>query len=240
MQNSQGKTLKKQLTEFQDRCNVALQKQLTHYAAANADLNEFYSAIHYATLNAGKRLRPALIYAVAEALSVPIEKVDSSACAIEFIHSYSLVHDDLPAMDDDDLRRGEPTAHIKYGEAHAILIGDAQQTLAFQTLSEDPLLEAKDAIQLIQLLSNASGANGMIGGQVIDIESENLDIPLDKLQQLHQLKTGALIKCALLMGAVQAERYNEIKNGLSLLGEKIGLAFQVQDDILDIEADTQT
>lgn len=197
-------------------------------------------AISYATLNSGKRLRPALIYAIGEALELPMEQLDSAACAIELIHSYSLVHDDLPAMDDDEFRRGLPTCHIEYDEATAILVGDAQQTLAFQVLSEDKRLASQHKIALIQMLSRAAGAGGMIGGQMIDIQSEQQDITLKQLKTLHQMKTGALIKSALLMGAVQSPRFGEIEQTLSQLGETIGLAFQVHDDILDIEGDSET
>ncbi len=191
--------MKQRLEEFQTRTHLALQAQLKKLAEADSAQESFIEAIEYATLNQGKRLRPALLYAVADALQIPLEDVDSSACAIELIHSYSLVHDDLPAMDDDDLRRGQPTTHIKYGEANAILVGDAQQTLAFQILSEDNRLAADKTVELIRLLTQASGANGMIAGQVMDIASEGKLIPLQQLQQLHQLKTGALIKTSLLM-----------------------------------------
>jgi len=232
--------LKQRLTEFQDRTQQALKSKLELYGSSTSAQQPFFEAISYATLNQGKRLRPALIYAVAEALEIPLEKVDSSACAIELIHSYSLVHDDLPAMDNDDLRRGQPTTHIKYDEATAILVGDAQQTLAFQILAEDETLNPEQSIELIRLLSQASGANGMIAGQVIDIASEGKSISLEQLKQLHLLKTGALIQCALLMGAVQSPRYPDLKSQLTQLGEYIGLAFQVHDDILDIESDTET
>lgn len=197
-------------------------------------------AMRYATLNSGKRLRPALMYAVGEALNIPLNSLDNAACAIELIHSYSLVHDDLPAMDDDDLRRGQPTCHIQYSEATAILVGDAQQTLAFQLLSEDASLTDKHKILMIQLLSQASGVSGMIAGQMIDLESEGKTIELTELKSLHQLKTGALIKAALLMGAAQSPSYSSTKTLLSELGENIGLAFQVHDDILDIESDSAT
>ena len=230
-----------QLTFFQDRVNQALIKNLSYFCKPQVNSNQsLFEAIQYATLNQGKRLRPALSYAVADALGIPLNQIDSAACAIELIHSYSLVHDDLPAMDNDDLRRGQPTCHIKYDEATAILVGDAQQTLAFQILSEDSLLQAKHALEMISLLSKASGPLGMIGGQVLDIESEGKSISTEQLKNLHGLKTGALIQCALLLGAVQSEQYQQIKPGLQKLGELIGLAFQVQDDILDIEGNTET
>lgn len=234
--------MKQQLQQYQTRVNQALSQLITkqHQDIENSAQKTFFEALEYATLNQGKRLRPALLYAVADALSIPLNKVDSAACAIELIHSYSLVHDDLPAMDNDDLRRGKPTTHIKYNEATAILVGDAQQTLAFEILSQNNQIDANATIELIHLLSAASGAKGMIGGQVIDIASENKTIKLDELKQLHLLKTGALIQCAILMGAVTADNYAQLKPSLTKLGASIGLAFQVHDDILDIESDTKT
>ncbi|BCN93149.1 geranyltranstransferase [Thiomicrorhabdus immobilis] len=230
-----------QLSHYQERVNQTLKHHLQHFSnQQNGYSNNLFPAIEYATLNQGKRLRPALIYAVADALAVPLDQVDSAACAIELIHSYSLVHDDLPAMDNDDLRRGQPTCHIQFDEATAILAGDAQQTLAFQILSEDNALKPPQIIEMIRLLSRASGPLGMIGGQVLDIQSEGKTISLSALKTLHSLKTGALIQCALLMGAVTSENYRQIQPGLANLGELIGLAFQVQDDILDIEGDTKT
>lgn len=235
-----------QLIQYQKRVNQALTRQLQLFAEqqakslTNNESNNLFPAIEYATLNQGKRLRPALIYAVAEAFNIPLNKVDSAACAIELIHSYSLVHDDLPAMDNDDLRRGQATCHIKFDEATAILVGDAQQTLAFQILAEDKSLTPFQIIEMIRLLSKASGPLGMIGGQVLDIQAEGKIISLQELKTLHFLKTGALIQCALLMGATAYSNYKEIQPGLVKLGELIGLAFQVQDDILDIEGDTHT
>lgn len=230
-----------QLSEYQNRVNQALQQHLQLFAAKQkTTANPLFYAIEYATLNQGKRLRPALIYAVAEALNIPLKQVDSAACAMELIHSYSLVHDDLPAMDNDDLRRGMPTCHIKFDEATAILVGDAQQTLAFQILSEDKLIKPVHILEMLSLLTQASGPLGMIGGQIQDIQSEGKSIPLCELKMLHTLKTGALIQCSLLMGAAQHPSYPQIKPGLLKLGEIIGLAFQVQDDILDIESDTET
>ncbi|MBN2864795.1 MAG: polyprenyl synthetase family protein [Thiotrichales bacterium] len=230
-----------ELNRYRLRVEAQLKKQFETVKKTNPAIPEILlEALAYATLNSGKRMRPALIYAVGEALKTPIEQLDSAACAIELIHSYSLVHDDLPAMDDDDLRRGLPTCHIQYDEATAILVGDAQQTLAFELLSEDPIVSDKHKLMLIQCLSQAAGVSGMIGGQMMDIQSEGQSIELAQLKTLHQMKTGALIKAALLMGAVQSPNYHSIKTPLSQLGEFIGLAFQVHDDILDIESDSQT
>jgi geranylgeranyl pyrophosphate synthase len=193
------------LKQYQTRVEEALRTHLKtqqHQQPNTPGL--LFLAIEYATLNPGKRLRPALVYAMGQALQIPLPQLDAAACAIELIHSYSLVHDDLPAMDNDDLRRGLATCHIKFDEATAILVGDAQQTLAFNLLSCDPFLSDKAKISLIQLLSHASGTAGMIGGQVIDIQSENQLLNVNQLKILHQLKTGALIKTALLMGACQS------------------------------------
>ncbi len=233
--------MKQSLQQYQSRVNQCLSELIAnHNGSEHPAQVRFIEAIEYATLNQGKRIRPALIYSVADALQIPLEKVDSAACAMELIHSYSLVHDDLPAMDDDDLRRGQATTHIKYDEATAILVGDAQQTLAFHVLSQDPNLAATEALELIRLLSRASGTHGMIAGQIMDIAAENKPIELTELKELHLLKTGALIQASLLMGAVLSTNYKELKIPLSKLGHDIGLAFQVQDDILDIESDTVT
>ena len=233
--------LQTQLKTYQQRVNQQLEQILNHLSTQHPTLpTELIEATQYATLNNGKRLRPALIYAIGESLNIPLKQLDGAACAMELIHSYSLVHDDLPAMDDDDLRRGQPTCHIQYDEATAILVGDAQQTLAFQILSEDNHLQDSDKIKLIQLLSQASGMAGMIGGQVIDIQSEGNLPELAQLKVMHQMKTGALINAALQMGACQSKQYSDIKENLTQYGQAIGLAFQVQDDILDIEGDTQT
>lgn len=231
--------LQNQLKLYQQRVQIELASLLT--SEQHPDVTErLLDAMRYATLNSGKRLRPALIYAVAESLNIPLTQVDKAACAIELIHSYSLVHDDLPAMDDDDLRRGQPTCHIQYDEATAILVGDAQQTLAFSILTESAELSAESRLEMIRLLSHAAGINGMIGGQMLDIASEGQNIELVRLEQLHTMKTGALIQAALLMGAAASPLYAEVKQALADLGKTIGLAFQVQDDILDIEGDTDT
>ncbi len=233
--------LQTQLQTYQTRVNRALEtlfKQLSEQQANTS--TRLIEATQYATLNKGKRLRPALVYAMGEALQIPLCQLDTAACAIELIHSYSLVHDDLPAMDNDELRRGQPTCHIQYDEATAILVGDAQQTLAFQILSDDPFVSDAHKIQLIQKLSRASGLGGMIGGQMIDMQSEGLLPDLSHLKAMHLMKTGALIKAALLMGACQSQEYAKLANHITTFGDAIGLAFQVQDDILDIESDTQT
>ncbi len=226
------------LQAYQNRLEAALNSHLTQRTTtAVPRLNQ---AIRYATLQGGKRLRPALCFAVADALHISTGASNDIACALELIHSYSLVHDDLPAMDDDDLRRGHPTCHKQFDEATAILVGDAQQTLAFEVLSDSPHLSAEHKIKLIHRLSLAAGASGMISGQMRDIESENLTLSLADLSQLHRLKTGALIQASLVMAALPHPDYDLYETPLFTLGEHIGLAFQIQDDILDIESDTHT
>ncbi|NPA71462.1 MAG: geranyl transferase [Gammaproteobacteria bacterium] len=233
--------MKTQLTTYQIRVNSALNSHIKQQTSLSQDgKNQLINALEYATLNNGKRLRPALIYAMGEALSIPLNTLDAAACAMELIHSYSLVHDDLPAMDDDALRRGKPTCHIQFDEATAILVGDAQQTLAFQIISEDPHTTDTNKVRLIQLLTQASGIHGMIGGQMIDIQSEGELPEINQLRTMHLMKTGALIKSSLLMGASQSDRYNDIKERIEHFGNLVGLAFQVQDDILDIESSTET
>ena len=229
--------MKKQLSCYQDRVNQVLKAYLVqHHHLYDVTLAD---AIEYSTLNKGKRIRPALLYAIGEALGIPLTKLDSAAAAIELIHSYSLVHDDLPAMDNDDLRRGQPTCHIQYPEFTAILVGDAQQSLAYECLAQDALLDDATKLQLIKLLSQASGAQGMIGGQHLDMQSQGQLKDQATLEKMHQMKTGALIKAALLMGACQSKAFTQKSPGVGLFGERIGLAFQVQDDIMDIESTTE-
>ena len=230
--------MKKTLSNYQQR----LEKNLTNYLDEHLQGYDktLSEAVKYATLNNGKRLRPALIYGFSEVFNIPLEKLDRAAMAIEFIHSYSLVHDDLPAMDDDDVRRGVATCHIKYSEATAILVGDAQQSLAYECIANDDSIDDQIKIELIQILSQASGLQGMIGGQYIDIESEGKFPTENALKNMHRMKTGALIKAAVLMGACQSENYQSLKPTLSKFADNIGLAFQVHDDILDIESDTET
>ncbi|MDP5211934.1 (2E,6E)-farnesyl diphosphate synthase [Pseudoalteromonas tunicata] len=199
------------------------------------------AASRYSLLNGGKRMRPCMVYVTGEIFGANPDDLDLVAAAIECIHSYSLVHDDLPAMDDDDLRRGMPTCHIAYDEATAILAGDALQTFAFEILSSNKFktINAQQQVALIANLASASGLRGMCGGQALDIAATNCAINLTQLEQIHQLKTGALLTSAILMGAICAPKTTpEILQNLKIFGENIGLAFQVQDDILDIEGDT--
>jgi farnesyl diphosphate synthase len=198
-----------------------------------------HAAQRYSVLAPGKRIRPALVYATAETLGVPLERVDGTACAVELIHAYSLVHDDLPAMDDDDLRRGRPTCHRAFDEATAILAGDSLQVLAFSVLAHHPHgPEPAVRVQLIAALADASGSAGMAGGQALDLAAEGRNLGLAELEQVHALKTGALIRACVRMAALSAPGLDAAgHDALERFAAAIGLAFQVQDDILDVEGD---
>ncbi len=218
-----------------------LDSYISNYFSLALDTDETVkSATFYSINNGGKRLRPFLVYTVGKLLGAEEADLDVAAAAIECIHSYSLVHDDLPAMDDDDLRRGKPTCHIAYDEALAILAGDALQTLAFEFLSEHEFsVPAKQQIKMINTLAVASGLQGMVGGQALDISATEKSITLTELERIHRLKTGALLNCAIQLGTLCAPNVEqEIVTALDIYGRKLGLAFQVQDDILDIEGDT--
>lgn len=199
-------------------------------------------AINYACLNGGKRLRAILVYASAQAVGGKIEAADSAALAVELLHSYSLVHDDLPAMDDDDLRRGMPTVHKKFDEATAVLVGDALQSIAFEVLTRKNLsLSPAVNLRMIRIFAQAAGAQGMAGGQAVDFEATGQSISLAELEIMHQLKTGELIQCATKLGALSHPDVAEDQvKALGSYAQRIGLAFQVQDDILDETSDTTT
>lgn len=200
-----------------------------------------HAAMRYSTLDGGKRVRPLLAYAAGELSGAPIERVDVAGAAVEMIHAYSLVHDDMPCMDDDVLRRGKPTCHVEFDEATALLVGDALQSLAFQLLSEHKLSDdAAKQLQMVKLLAAASGSRGMAGGQAIDLASVGRQLSLPELEQMHIHKTGALIRAAILLGAFCGELDQMQLDKLDRYGKCIGLAFQVVDDVLDSEADTAT
>lgn len=205
--------------------------------------HRLHEAMQYSALGPGKRIRPMLVYAAGQALSVPADRLTMPACAIELIHAYSLIHDDLPAMDDDDLRRGRPTCHIKYGEATAILAGDALQTLAFHLLSDEHnnKIPAIVRLKMIEQLAFASGSRGMCGGQSIDLDSVGQQLDIVQLENMHIHKTGALIRAAVKIGAFgAAEATQEQIKKLDHYAKCIGLAFQIHDDILDVEGNTAT
>ncbi len=197
------------------------------------------SALNYVISNGGKRIRPSLTYAAGKLCKANIQNIDSIAMAIELVHTYSLVHDDLPAMDDDDLRRGKPTCHIKYDEATAILTGDALQSLAFEVIASDKNLKPASAIEAIKVLSQAIGYKGMIAGQALDLDAENNAIDLQQLETLHHHKTGALIAASIELGGIAGNADDALRQKLKEIGLYIGLAFQIQDDILDVEGKTE-
>tara|TARA_Y100001968_G_scaffold321002_1_gene354749 strand:+ start:963 stop:1853 length:891 start_codon:yes stop_codon:yes gene_type:complete len=206
-------------------------------------LERLYQAMRYSVMNGGKRVRPLLVYAACEALNGDKTDADGAACAVELIHAYSLVHDDLPAMDDDDLRRGQPTTHKAFDEACAILAGDGLQSLAFEAMAqaEHNPQDAALRLRMFAVLARAAGPAGMVGGQAIDLGSVGLKLDRDALELMHRHKTGALIEASVQLGAL-ASGHADADNlaSLSQYARAIGLAFQVQDDILDVESDTAT
>lgn len=197
------------------------------------------SSMAYSVNAGGKRIRPLLVLATLEDLGAKSKDVLKVAAAVELIHTYSLIHDDLPAMDDDDFRRGKPTNHKEYGEAMAILAGDALQTLAFETLTDLPNTSPAVTIELIRLLAKASGANGMVAGQVLDLEGEGKSLALSDLEEIHLNKTGALLSFCIEAGARLAGASEEKMAHLQAFAKNIGLAFQIQDDILDVTSTTE-
>lgn len=225
-------SIENDILPYQTHVNQRLSDYLSSFAE-----DRLSSAMRYSTLQGGKRLRPLLVYFTAEMYDLPKTKVDPIAMAIECIHCYSLIHDDLPAMDNDDLRRGKPTCHKAYDEATAILAGDALLTLAFELLSQDELIPPR----VIHLIAKAAGTNGMVGGQMRDLRAENQTLSLAQLIKIHEAKTGALITASVLAAALISDRpCFEDELALQHFGHAIGLAFQIQDDILDVTGETET
>ncbi|UJF21267.1 (2E,6E)-farnesyl diphosphate synthase [Shewanella sp. OMA3-2] len=222
---------------YQQRVDQVLGQKLTHFDETAPTLK---AAMIHGALLGGKRIRPFLVYSIGQMLNVPLTILDNLAAAIECIHAYSLIHDDLPAMDNDSLRRGQPTVHIAFDEANAILAGDALQALAFDIISE-PIdgLTPSQQLAIVKSLAKASGYQGMCGGQAIDLSATDKHIELAKLTELHNKKTGALICCAVEMALIAANVPDNEYQALMVYAGKIGLAFQVQDDILDIVASTE-
>lgn len=227
------------MAAYRGRIEQVLDDRLALPDSGTARLRE---AMRYSALGGGKRLRPLLVYITGESLGAPLETLDAPAAAVELIHVYSLVHDDLPAMDDDDLRRGRPTCHRAFDEATAILVGDALQALAFAVLATDTDVGAPAAarVAMIRILARAAGTSGMAGGQAIDLLSVGQTLGIEALENMHARKTGALIQGSVLLGAAAAGVIaGEEFAALEQFGADIGLAFQIQDDILDVAGDAQ-
>lgn len=226
------------LASWQSRIEVELDARLPSPAASPQRLHE---ALRYSVLGGGKRVRPVLVYATARALGLDESSVDGAACAVEFIHAYSLVHDDLPAMDNDDLRRGKPTCHKAFDEATAILVGDSLQVLAFQVLANGVGLpnDATSRLRLVELLAIGSGTAGMAGGQALDLAAARQPLAIQAVEEMHNRKTGALIHASVMMAAACVPSLpSSIRAALDQYGRDLGLAFQIQDDLLDVEGDT--
>lgn len=226
------------MAAMQERVETALTRHLPGNDCIPARLHE---AMRYATLGGGKRVRPLLAFAAGELSHAAPEKLEIIACAVEMIHTYSLVHDDLPCMDNDDLRRGRPTCHIEFDEPTALLVGDSLQTLAFELLASQPICAPAAQLEMIALLTHASGSRGMAGGQAIDLASVGKPLEQPELELMHALKTGALIRAAVLLGALAGQPLSaEERQSLDRFAKRAGLLFQVIDDILDCTASTAT
>lgn len=237
---SGNKEFRSRLKHYQSRVDRALDACLPDTQQHDHKLTE---AMRYSLIDGGgKRVRPVMVYAAGAAMGVDETVLDKPACAVEMMHTYSLIHDDLPAMDDDDLRRGQPTCHRRFDEATAILAGDALQALAFEILAGSDLeVDARRQLEMLSLLATASGADGMAGGQAIDLAAVGSRLSLEELEAMHRLKTGALIRASILLGAMCSTTIT--RRELGLLGQYadcIGLSFQIQDDILDVIGDTET
>ncbi len=235
------------MSDFPERLQVyqeSVEAALDHWLPkASIQPEKLHEAMRYSVLSEGKRIRPVLVYATGEAFGVDLKALDGPASAVEIIHAYSLIHDDLPSMDDDDLRRGRPTCHKKYDEATAILAGDALQALSFHILAHDPMIQVNDQqrLAMINTLAIASGSRGMAGGQAIDLAAVGQSLNIAELENMHIHKTGALIRASAELGALSVENVDAtLFSRISHYAKCIGLAFQIKDDILDIESDTET
>ncbi len=235
------------MSDFSERLQVyqkSVDAALEHWLPdASIQPKKLHESMRYSVLSDGKRIRPVLVYATGEAFGVKLDALDGPACAVEIIHAYSLIHDDLPSMDDDDLRRGRPTCHKKFDEATAILAGDALQALSFHILAHDPKIQVNEQqrLSMINTLAVASGSRGMAGGQAIDLAAVGQSLNITELENMHIHKTGALIKASAELGALSVENVDpDLFSRISQYAKCIGLAFQIKDDILDIESDTET
>jgi geranylgeranyl diphosphate synthase type II len=240
MKNNGASSLSEVLERYRDRVNRALDQCLP---PATIQPTRLHEAMRYAVLNGGKRIRAVLVYTAGRAVDADAQALDAPACAVELIHAYSLVHDDLPAMDDDDLRRGVPTCHRAFDEATAILAGDALQALAFYVLAHDREsgVEAEQRLEMMDALGLASGSRGMAGGQAMDLAAVGRTLTLPELENVHIHKTGALIRASIRLGALSKARVERaVLDKLDHYAKCIGLAFQIRDDILDVEGDTET
>ena len=232
-----ARPLKDLLVDYSNQVDAQLEQLLPQ---PSGPAEALFAAMRYSVFNGGKRLRPALCFAAADAIGSSTGNTAKVAAAVEAIHAYSLIHDDLPAMDDDDLRRGKPTCHIKFGEATAILAGDALQSLAFQQLTELYELPAAIQLELVSVLSRYAGCAGMVTGQAIDLAATGQALQLEQLKTMHSYKTGALIEASVLMGAIATGSASQQQlDALKQFASAIGLAFQIQDDILDVESSTE-
>jgi farnesyl diphosphate synthase len=202
---------------------------------------KLHEAMRYTTLGGGKRVRPLLVHAAGELFGADLDAVARAACAVEMIHVYSLVHDDMPCMDDDALRRGKPTVHVAYDEATALLVGDALQAQAFETLAGATSVAPQRHVTMLRLLAEAAGSAGMCGGQAIDLDSVGINLSLEQLERMHQLKTGAMLRVSVLLGALAGRDLLDAEQAaLRAYARAIGLAFQVVDDVLDATEDSAT
>ncbi len=232
-----------ELDNFAERCKLRVEAALERLLPSAQTLPvRLHQAMRYSALSGGKRIRPLLVYASGQALNADTQALDIAACAVECIHAYSLIHDDLPAMDDDDLRRGQPSCHKAFDEAEAILAGDGLQALAFQWLAHADMGTTSAAVrlQMVELLARAAGSRGMVGGQSLDLGAVGKQLDIAELEDMHIHKTGALIRAAVLLGALSSDQHDSTRHqALDHYGKCIGLAFQVQDDILDVTASTE-
>ena len=235
------------MTDFDDylaTCQHRVESALTRWLPPeSAPPERLHEAMRYSVLAPGKRVRPVLVYAAGRAVGTPPEQLDGLACAVEMIHVYSLIHDDLPAMDDDDLRRGRPTCHRRYDEATAILAGDALQPLAFEIIcrARDLQVPAEDRLAMVETLALASGSHGMAGGQAMDLAATGQPLALAELERLHTHKTGALIGASVNLGVLAAQNVaDQVRDAIDRYATCLGLAFQIRDDVLDVSGSSET